>query len=125
MPITRQHAETSVTELIDQPCSELLAVVDQIGCITLLYLRSGDAWYRCFLDAGILFLDCLDGLDPADDLEDGQLYVDLAAMLNCSASTIKEFTMHDGILTFRCARGHSLQLRDSDDGTVMHVISGS
>jgi hypothetical protein len=118
MCISRQHAETEVTELVSAVCQQLLAVPGTApDVIVALYLLADGTWYRFFLDAQLLFLDESPGPDPEEDLDTGQSYIDLSSMLGCAGSRIEEFVMTGGTLTMKFSGGASLVLREEDGRT--------
>jgi hypothetical protein len=53
---TRQHAETTVSEFIGQPCRGLLAVPSgEANEILVLYALVGGRWHRMFVDVEVFF----------------------------------------------------------------------
>ncbi|MCF7789037.1 MAG: hypothetical protein K9N47_23130 [Prosthecobacter sp.] len=111
--IHRQHETTCIPELAGQVCSAFKAVSHENSQIFgVFYMQLSGAWYRFFLDAGLLFWQDGPAPDPYDDLLDGEAYIDLGNVLGVVGSSITEISMHDCQLLLQFENGARLTLRN-------------
>lgn len=120
MSVSRQHDLTEVTEIYNQPCDLLLAVMSaNREVVTFVYAFVAGIWHRFYLDAGLLFWDEGVAPDEEEDLDQGEIYVDLAARLRTVGNTFKEIRMANSRLTLRFSGGARLVLEEIDDVTII------
>lgn len=125
MEITRQHETTTIDELHNAECANLLGIGpggDQ-GYYAW-YLEVNHTWYRFFIQHGILFWDTV-APDPDDDLAEGEAYGVIVddTWLKKFRSIVK-IEMAEGILTFLFQGNRSIVIRENEDvgGMVMEVV---
>lgn len=112
---SRQHAETEVEELCGRTCERLIAAPGgSEDTVAIFYLRADGAWFRGFLDEGVLFLAGF-APDPEDDLEGDAEYLDLGAALGVQGVRVRRFVMRDGVLRVEFDAGQPLVLHDGGD----------
>lgn len=113
MAVTRQDAETVITELEGTRCEQLLAVPGADPDTALfLYMKAGGTWYRFYLDAGLLFWDESTGPAPEDDLAPSEAYQDLTSRLGLHP-VLKELRKTGDALVVKLENGVIFSLHDS------------
>lgn len=118
----RQHEDTRFPELRGARCSAFQAVIDaRKQHLSLLYIQLSGAWYRFYLDAGLLFWEEGSGPEPEDDLLQGEQYTDLGETLRVVGAAVDDIWMHDSQLMMQFQNGARLVLKNGpqDGGTVV------
>lgn len=121
MMITRQDAETEIPELAGTPCQGVLGAGTSVeNGITALFLKAGDAWYRIYIDVGVLFWNPGEP-DPEAELMEGEEFLDLLEPIGASALRIEHVRMHSGELRVQFVGPHSLVLAEQEEGGLLRV----
>jgi hypothetical protein len=102
--LSRQDADTEMTELLGRTCEQLV-VLPAESEIVVFYTRIDGAWHRFFLDAGLLFWREGGRPDSEEDLDGEESYADLAAELNLMGATFTALAFHDGFLELTFSNG--------------------
>ena len=124
MQIRRQHETTTIEELHNAECTNLLGIGPggEQGYY-FCYLEANHTWYRFFIQHGILFWD-KDAPDAEDDLAEGETYrVVLDDTWPSEHRTIAKIEMHDGILTFSFLGNRSMIMRENEVGGMIMNLS--
>lgn len=119
--ITRQDAETEIPELAGTLCQGVLGVGTSIEeGITALFLKAEDAWYRIYIDVGVLFWNPGEP-DPEAELAGDERFLDLLEPIEASSLRIERVRMHAGELHVQFAGQHALILAEHEDGGLLRV----
>jgi hypothetical protein len=124
MEITRQHETTTIEELSNAKCANLLGIGPggELGYYAW-YLEANDTWYRFFVQHGILFWDT-SAPDPEDDLAEGEAYkVVVDDTWPAESRSIAKIEMDEGILTISFLGNRSLLVRENEEvgGMIMEI----
>lgn len=123
--ISRQHAETTLDELVGETCSRLLAVPgDSASEVLVCYLEAASHSHRFFLDAGLLFWREGVAPDSEEDLAEGQDYVDIGTASGLSGQKLKRISMQAGVLRIESEDGHAIELVGCDGASRLRMDEG-
>ncbi len=125
MEISRQSANTIIDELAGHVCEIILAVGSSMDeGLSIFYLRSGQVWYRFFIDTGVLFWNT-SAPDRADDLREGDIYIPVwhAPGEQDPLVTIRQVKMSDGVLTIELLGSDPLVIEEDKETGVMRIRS--
>ncbi len=99
MTVTRQHADTEISELAGRQCQSILGVgapTTECDMLSLFFNIEG-IWYRATLDVGVLFWEPSEP-DPDTELDDDEVFIDLSSRISASPLCISFIRMRDGQL---------------------------
>lgn len=107
--ISRQHDDTSMTELVGFACQNLIAVCEgDDDNYIIFYLKLADCWHRFFLDAGLLFWRSDNEPDADDDLGDDGRYVDLGNAYGIVGASVESIVFQNDLLEMKFSNGARL-----------------
>ena len=106
--ITRQHDETSMTEVAGQNCERFIAVCNNDEIYYIFYLKLSNVYHRFFLDAGNLFWRSGENPDEEDDLDGGDRYVDLGREYDLVGSSVSSIIFQNDRLEMKFSNDVSL-----------------
>ncbi|MFO7562776.1 MAG: hypothetical protein R6X02_09060 [Enhygromyxa sp.] len=97
-PPTMQDAQGTVDTLSGKQCDELIGVGNsQSGdAIIFAVMRSGEEWFRFYIDVGVFFFEPSESLTESGDLGDDDQVLDL--LRGRGSATIRTICFRDGVL---------------------------
>jgi hypothetical protein len=113
--LTRQDADTDMSELLGSTLEQLV-VVPAEGEILVFYARVDGAWHRFYLEAGLLFWREGSRPDSEEDLDGEESYSDISAELNLTGASFTALGFHDGFLELAFSNGARLVCSEGKRG---------
>jgi hypothetical protein len=124
LSLTRQHAETEMTELLGRTCEQLVVVPAEDEYL-VFYMRVDGVWHRFFLEAGLLFWREGGRPDSEEDLDSEESYTDLSAELNLTGAAFNTLAFRDGFLELSFSNGARIVCAEGKRGArVVEKIRG-
>lgn len=120
--ITRQHDETSMTEIVGQNCERFIAVCNNDEMYNIFYLELSNVYHRFFLDAGLLFWRSGENPDEEDDLYGGDRYVDLGREYDLVGSSVASIIFQNDRLEMKFSNDVSLSFEGGVDDVGARMI---
>jgi hypothetical protein len=122
--LTRQDADTDMTELLGLTCEQLV-VVPADGEILVFYARIDGGWHRFYLEAGLLFWREGSRPDSEEDLDSEESYSDLSAELNMTGASFITLGFHEGFLELALSNGARIVCSEGKRGAkVVEKVRG-
>lgn len=126
--ITRQHSDTTITELHGQVCESLIGPgrsPDEPVLFMFLKIEGGN-WHRFDIDINVLFWQEGAAPDPEDDLDEGEQYIDYGLYYRVNGATIRLIEMRDcgkqARLTMSFDNGSSLHFESQGERPGMAIV---
>ena len=125
--ITRQHDDTSMTEIVGECCQDFIVVYDEDDEICeIFYLKLSHISHRFYNDAGLLFWRSGENPDEDDDLYGGNCsYTDLGKKYDIVGSLIESISYQNDHLEMKFSNGVRLLFESGVDDVGSRLIEVS
>lgn len=120
--VTRQSRETTIEEFIGKECDAIVGVARSTTPESPMFAftRVDGAWYRFFIDEGVLFLESSSPPRESGDLTEDDVLIDLLPSGDPQRLTRVDF--RDGTLEMATDRGLYLRLAEDAETSSMRIV---